>query len=370
MKKKILALLLAGAMSLSLASCGLASTKAPVSEEPAGEESETGETGVYTNSTETQGKTNEIVVKVSNGAAESSPGVQAQLTVFAPQVESASNGRIGVEVYSGGQLGDDTTATEMVVAGQLEINNTSTAPLVGYVPELGIFDIPFLFEDEAEADAIMASEVGDYLNAKLEAKGIINLAWNENGFRELTNSKREVATADDVAGLKIRTMENEFHEELWNSLGAIATPMSSNELYTALEQGTVDGEENPIPNLYSYQFQEVQDYITMTNHIYSPFLFDMSKKIWDTYDEETQTILREAAAAYGEEEKRLNREAAEENLQSCIDDYGITVTYLTDEAKQGFLDKTAHIQDMIAEDTGTEIMDLLNQAKAEYAASK
>lgn len=372
MKKKILAFLLAGAMSLSLASCGLAGTQASTEGESEGdtESTESGESGVYTNSTQTQGKTNEIVVKVSNGAAESSPGVQAQLTTFAPMVEKNSNGRIGVEIYSNGQLGDDTTATEMVVAGQLEINNTSTAPLVGYVPELGIFDIPFLFEDEAEADAIMASEVGDYLNAKLESKGIINLAWNENGFRELTNSVREVATVDDVAGLKIRTMENEFHEELWNSLGAIATPMSSNELYTALEQGTVDGEENPIPNLYSYQFQEVQDYITMTNHIYSPFLFDMSKVIWDTYDEETQTILREAAAAYGDEEKRLNREASEENLQSCIDDYGITVTYLTDEAKQGFLDKTAHIQDMIAEDTGTEIMDLLNQAKADYAASK
>ena len=165
-------------------------------------------------------------------------------------------------------------------------------------------------------------------------------------------------------------MENEFHEELWNSLGATATPMSSSELYTALEQGTVDGEENPIANLYAYQFQEVQDYITMTNHIYSPFLFDMSKKIWDTYDEEVQKVLSEAAAAYGEEEKRLNREAAEVDLQSCIDDYGITVTYLTDEAKAEFVAKTAHIQDMIAEDTGSEIMDLLNQAKADYAASK
>ena len=378
MKKKILAMLLLAAMVLSLASCGLAGQQAPADNSSSsgntqtststGSESSTPDT--YTNSTETQGKSNEIVVKVSNGAAESSPGVQAQLTVFAPMVEKNSNGRVGVEIYSAAQLGDDTTATEMVVAGQLEINNTSTAPLVGYVPELGIFDIPFLFEDEAEADAILASEVGDYLNAKLADKGIVNLAWNENGFRELTNSKREVASVADVAGLKIRTMENEFHEELWNSLGATATPMSSSELYTALEQGTVDGEENPIANLYAYQFQEVQDYITMSNHIYSPFLFDMSKKIWDTYDEEVQKVLSEAADAYGAEEKRLNREAAEVDLQSCIDDYGITVTYLTDDAKAEFLAKTAHIQDMIAEDTGSEIMDLLNQAKADYAAKK
>ncbi len=368
MKKKVLTMLLATTMAASLAGCGLAATGPASSGSSAagsvsGSGSEGGKVGAYGSSAETQGKTNPIVVKVSNGAGETSPGVKAQLSVFAPMVENNSNGNIGVEVYSGAQLGDDTTATEMVVAGQLEINNTSTAPLVGYVPELGIFDIPFLFEDEEEADRVLASEVGDYLNAKLADKGIINLAWNENGFRELTNSKHAVASAADVAGLKIRTMENKFHQELWNSLGAAATPMSSSELYTALEQGTVDGEENPIANFYSYQFQEVQDYITMTNHIYSPFLFDMSKKIWDTYDADTQNILSEAAQAFGEEEKAINRKAAAENLQSCIDDYGIEVTYLTDEAKAEFVAKTAHIRDMIAQETGSEIMSLLDAAE-------
>ena len=363
MKKKALALLLAMAMTATMAGCGLAATTAPDNSSNNDSNSDNTEVGTYGSSAETQGKTNPIVVKVSNGAGETSPGVKAQLSVFAPMVENNSKGNIGVEVYSGAQLGDDTTATEMVVAGQLEINNTSTAPLVGYVPELGIFDIPFLFADEAEADKVLASEVGDYLNAKLADKGIINLAWNENGFRELTNSKHAVATVADVAGLKIRTMENKFHQELWNSLGATATPMSSSELYTALEQGTVDGEENPVANFYSYQFQEVQKYITMSNHIYSPFLFDMSKKIWDTYDADTQAILTEAAKAFGEEEKKINRQAAADNLQSCIDDYGMEVTYLTDDAKAEFVAKTAHIQDMIAKDTGAEIMDLLAAAK-------
>lgn len=372
MNKRTFAMLLCATMAVSVSGCGLAGTQAPV-DNTGGTDSTTadgaansGTVGAYGSSSETQGKTNEIVIKVSNGAGETSPGVKAQLTTFAPMVENESNGRIGVEVYSGAQLGDDTTATEMVVAGQLEINNTSTAPLVGYVPELGIFDIPFLFNDEAEADAIMASEVGDYLNEKLAAKGIINLAWNENGFRELTNSKHAVASVADVSGLKIRTMENKFHQELWNSLGATATPMSSSELYTALEQGTVDGEENPIANFYSYQFQEVQDYITMSNHIYSPFLFDMSKIIWDTYDQETQDIISKAAAAFGEEEKKINRAAAAENLQSCIDDFGIEVTYLDDAAKQEFIDKTAHIQGMIAAETGSEIIKLLETAKANY----
>ena len=139
MKKKVLTMLLATTMAASLAGCGLAAT-GPASSGPSagsvsGSGSEGGKVGAYGSSAETQGKTNPIVVKVSNGAGETSPGVKAQLSVFAPMVENNSNGNIGVEVYSGAQLGDDTTATEMVVAGQLEINNTSTAPLVGYVPE-------------------------------------------------------------------------------------------------------------------------------------------------------------------------------------------------------------------------------------------
>ncbi len=329
------------------------------------------DTPVYNNTTETQGKSNEIVIMVSNGAAETAPCVQAQLTTFAPELEVATDGKVGVEIYANGQIGDDVTSTEMIVGGQLDANNTSTAPLVNYVPELGIFDIPFLFEDEAEADYILDNtEVGEYLNGKLAEMGIINVAWNENGFRELTNSKRAVATVDDVAGLKIRTMENEFHQELWNSLGATATPMSTTELYTALEQGTVDGEENPVPNYYAYQFQEVQKYVSFTNHIYSPFLMNFSAMLWDGYGEDVQEAIKAAAAAYAAEERKLNRDAVDVCLQSCIDDYGMEVTYIEDDAKQEFLDKTAHIKDMIAKKTGDEIMGILEAAQEEYQAQK
>lgn len=276
-----------------------------------------------------------------------------------------TDGRVGVEIYAGGQLGDDTTATEMVIAGQLECYNTSTAPLVSYVPELAMFDIPFLFEDEAEADYVLDSEVTEYLNKKLEEKGLVCVSWNENGFRELTNSKHAVESVEDVKGLKIRTMENEFHQALWNSLGASAVPMSSNELYTALEQGTVDGEENPVPNFYAYQFHEVQDYVTITNHIYSPDLLIFSKKIWDTYDEDVKEAIRTAAAAYTTEERKLNRDAVDEDLKLC-EEAGMEVTWLTPEAKQEFVDATAHIRESIAETTGPEIMELLDKVTAEY----
>ena len=376
MQRKTVMLMLASVMALSMTGCGLGATQAPETNtetagasEGAGDSaaSETpeagGETGVYTNSTQTQGKTNEIVIKVSNGSSESHPTIQAQLNTFAPEIEEATGGRVGVEIYAGGQLGDDTTATEMVIAGQLECYNTSTAPLVSYVPELAMFDIPFLFEDEAEADYVLDSEVTEYLNKKLEEKGLVCVSWNENGFRELTNSKRAVESVDDVKGLKIRTMENEFHQALWNSLGASAVPMSSNELYTALEQGTVDGEENPVPNFYAYQFHEVQDYVTITNHIYSPDLLIFSKKIWDTYDADVQEAIRAAAEHYTTEERRLNREAIDEDLKLC-EEGGMEVTRLTPEAKQAFVDATIHIRDSIAETTGPEIMELLDKAGA------
>lgn len=375
MCRKTVMLMMASVMVLSVTGCGLGATKAPAAESPesseSSESSETSETsesseaGVYTNSTQTQGKTNEIVIKVSNGSSESHPTIQAQLSTFAPEIEEMTDGRVGVEIYAGGQLGDDTTATEMVIAGQLECYNTSTAPLVSYVPELAMFDIPFLFEDEAEADYVLDSEVTEYLNKKLEEKGLVCVSWNENGFRELTNSKHAVESVEDVKGLKIRTMENEFHQALWNSLGASAVPMSSNELYTALEQGTVDGEENPVPNFYAYQFHEVQDYVTITNHIYSPDLLIFSKKIWDTYDEDVKEAIRTAAAAYTTEERKLNRDAVDEDLKLC-EEAGMEVTWLTPEAKQEFVDATAHIRESIAETTGPEIMELLDKVTAEY----
>lgn len=375
--KKIFAVVLCMAMIFALAACGGSTTpaasapaasapaaSAPAASAPAAAGSDWVDVGPYTNTTETQGKSNDLVIIISNGAGESAPVVQACLTHYAPLIENNSKGRIGVEVYSNGQIGNDTVASEMIIAGQLEAAIPSTAPLVGYVPELAIFDMPFLFADEAEADYVLSSELADYIDAKLADKGVMNLAWAENGFRELTNSKVIVKSADDIVGLKIRTMENAIHQEIWNSLGATATPMSTSELYTALEQKVVDGEENPVANFYSYQFQEVQKNVCFTNHVYSPFVCIYSKQIWDGYDQETQAIIKDAAEQYAVEEKRVNREQADICLQSCINDYGMEATYPDEAMMQTLRDKTAHVADMIAETTGQEVFDLLNKVKA------
>ena len=278
------------------------------------------EAPVYTNSTDTQGKSNEIVIMVSNGAAESSPGVQAQLTTLAPEIETATDGKVGVEIYSAGQLGDDVTATEMVVAGQLDANNTSTAPLVNYVPELGIFDIPFLFADEAEADYILDNtEVGTFLNGKLEENGIINVAWNENGFRELTNSKRAVATVDDVAGLKIRTQSNEVHQAIFSALGASPTVISFSELYTAMEQGTVDAQENPYVNIANNAYYEVQKNLVETNHVFQLAALLISESKYQSLTDEEKAWVAEAAQAAADAEWAATISDNETAKQKAID---------------------------------------------------
>jgi tripartite ATP-independent transporter DctP family solute receptor len=356
MKRKLFSMILAGTMLMTtMTGCGSLSSETESPEETQATTSEAPATaGVDTSKAE-------ITIKVSNGASESSPGVQAQISTFKTMVEEKSEGRIKVEIYSGAQLGDDTKGTEAARAGELEIVNTSTAPLVGLVPELAIFDIPFLFSSNEMADKVIGGEIGDYINAKLEEKGMINLAWNENGFRNLTNSVKEVRTPADLSGLKIRTMENKYHLEAWKLMGASPTPMSWAEVFTALQQHTIDGQENPIPNFYSTRIQEVNEYITITKHIYSPFLFLFSKEIFDSYDEETQKIIREAAEAYGLAEKELNRAETEIKKQALIDE-GCTVTDLTDEEVKAFQDATAPVWDSVEKAVGAEIIEKLKVA--------
>lgn len=300
-----------------------------------------------------------LVIRVSNGSSKGAPAVVEQLHTFKPMVEEASNGRIEIDVYSGAQLGDDTKATEACRQGELEIVSTSTAPLVGLIPQLAVFDIPFLFENGEQADAVLDGAIGEQLNKLLADKGLINLAWNENGFRDLTNSVRPVYTPDDLKGLKIRTMENKYHLEAWKALGASPTPMSWAEVFTALQQGTIDGQENPIPNFYSAHIQEVNKYITCTNHVYSPLMLLCSKQVFDSYDAETQQILRTAAKAYAQAERKLNREQTEILKKKLVEE-GCTVIDLTPEQRQMYVDKTMSVWKSVEKKAGS---DIINQLK-------
>lgn len=307
------------------------------------------------------------VIKVSNGVAESHPAITALREKFKKIVEEKTNGRYKVEIYFSNQLGDDTKATEALRAGTLESCVTSTAPLVGFAPQLGIFDIPFLFPNGEVADKVLDGKIGQQLSDLMPKYGLINLAWAENGFRDLTNSVKDVKTPDDLKGMKIRTMDNKFHLEAWRLMGSNPTPMSWSEVFTALQQKAVDGQENPVPNCYSARIQEVNKHWTITNHIYSPFMFLFSKSIWDTIPAEDQAIIREAAIETAKYEKELNRQATVDDLKK-VQAEGVTVTTLTPEELKAFQDKTAPVWDSVGKQVGA---DLITQLKDEISkASK
>jgi TRAP-type transport system periplasmic protein len=175
------------------------------------------------------------------------------------------------------------------------------------VPETKIFDIPFLFRGYDHARHVMDGAIGQDVLKKMQAKGLIGLAWGENGFRHMTNNKRPIHSASDAAGLKLRTMENKVHMAGYKTFGLLPTPMAFPELFTALQQGTVDGQENPIPVILSSKFAQVQKYLSLTGHVYSPAVFILSPKVWDQLSDADKKVFHEAALKAGAaQRKRVN----------------------------------------------------------------
>ncbi len=296
----------------------------------------------------------EKVIKISYGLSQ-----QSAESIGAAKFEElieAEYPEFDVQLYSDAQLGDDTAATQDVSMGNLECVITSASPLTGLCKDLEIFDLPFLFPNYAAADAVVDGEIGASIATKLEDSGLHVLAWYENGFRELTNSKVEVHTPDDVKGLKIRTMENPIHLEAFTQLGAVPTPMAFSEVFTALEQGAIDGQENPIATIYLNKFYEVNGYCSMTNHIYGPKLFLMSKNFYDSLTDEQKEFFDKAAQESAELDRETNRKQCEDYV-SELEANGMTVTELTDEEHQAFVDATASVYDKFADEIGQELID-------------
>jgi tripartite ATP-independent transporter DctP family solute receptor len=200
---------------------------------------------------------------------------------LARQVEQRTSGRYKIQNFYSSALGAERESVEAVQLGTLDLTLTSTGPVPNFVPETAILDIPFLFRDYAHARAVLDGPIGQDLLSKFDAKGIKALAWGENGFRHMTNSKRPINAPADLKGLKMRTMENPVHIQAYKGFGIIPTPMAFSEVFTALQQGTVDGQENPLSVINGQKLDQVQKYLTLTGHVYSPALFLMSKSQWE-----------------------------------------------------------------------------------------
>jgi len=250
----------------------------------------------------------QTTIRISHATpATSHYGVGTQ--TFCSEVEKRTDGRFRCQIQP--NVGDERASVEAVQLGTLDATNTSTGPVSNFVPEVGIVDIPFLFRDYAHARAVLDGPIGQELLGRFAQRGLVGLVWTENGFRHLTNSRRAVVKPEDVRGLKVRTMQNPVHIQAFQSIGVQPTPMAFSELFTALQQGVVDGQENPIPVILSAKFSQVQNHLSLTAHVYSPAVIVLSPRLWNGLNDADKAALREAGrAAAAAQRKKVNDDEA------------------------------------------------------------
>jgi TRAP-type transport system periplasmic protein len=254
-------------------------------------------------------------IKFANQNAKGHPVILG-MEKFGELLEKKTGGRLKVEVFPGGALGSDQANVSSLQGGTLEMAAMNSGIFASLAKEFAIYDFPFLFDNPKEADAVVDGPFGQKLHKSLEAKGLMGLAYYELGFREITNNKRPIHKVEDIAGLKLRVIPNPINVDWVKALGANPTPLPFPELYSALEQGAVDGQENPVATIKGAKLYEVQKYMTLTNHQYNPQSVVMSKKFWDSLSPADQKAVQEAAA----ESKLYQRTQSRAQLQAGIED--------------------------------------------------
>ncbi len=233
---------------------------------------------------------------------------------FAEIVKEKTNGAYEIEIYPNASLGDERTMLEGMQMGTLDMGIITSGPFVNFVPEMGVLDMPFLFPDNESAYKILDGEIGQELLDKFEGVNLKGLAYAERGFRNLTNNSKEVKAASDVKGLKIRVMQNEVYISTFESLGVNAVPMAWTEALTALQQGTIDGQENPVNVFHSHKLWESQKYLTMTRHAYASAIITMSLKKFQALPDDVKVIFEEAAQEAAEYERQWVADNEESQL--------------------------------------------------------
>lgn len=233
---------------------------------------------------------------------------------FAEIVAQKSGGKLKVREFPNSSLGSEIQEQSALQGGTQEMMSASTTTLAGIVKEMGVFDFPFLFANEAEADAMLDGPIGTRLRERLPEHGLLALAYWENGFRYVTNSKRPINRPEDLDGLKIRVMPNPVYIETFKTMHANPVPLPFGELFTAMETKTVDAQENPYPIIAANKFNEVQKYLSNTRHSYNSFIVLMSKKFWDQLSPAEQKILQDAAIEARTYERQVSRAMAGKSL--------------------------------------------------------
>ena len=285
---------------------------------------------------------------------------------FAEIVEAKTAGRIKVAVYSAGQLGSDLQMQAALQGGTQEFAAPSTATLAGLVKDFGVLGLPFSFASEKEADAVLDGPFGRKLLARLPDRGLVGLAFWENGFRNVTNNKRPIVRAEDIAGLKVRTMQNSLYIDMFGGLGANAVPMSVTELFTALESHAVDAQDNPYTVVHAQKFYDVQKYLSTTGHAYDALALIASKKFWDRLSAADRQAIQAAAAEATVYERTTSR-ALNARLRAELAHLGMQINDVSPQERARMREK---LQPVIAkytagagEETAREFFAAIEQAR-------
>jgi tripartite ATP-independent transporter DctP family solute receptor len=268
------------------------------------------------------------IIRFGYGLAENSNQGRA-VKFFAEDLAKRTGGKLKAKGFGNSSIGSDIQMQNAVIGGAQELAVVSTSTLVGVVSDFGVYDLPFLFANEHEADTMLDGPFGQKLAASLQDKGLVGLVYWENGFRNLTNKKHPVAKVEDMQGLRLRVMQNPMYIDMFNSFGANALPLPFSELFTALETGTVDGQENPVNTIESSKFYEVQKYLSITKHVYSPWIVLASKIWWDKLSTDEKKALQESAEAARDFERKDSREAATKAVE-FLKSKGMQVTVVSD----------------------------------------
>ncbi|WP_241663093.1 DctP family TRAP transporter solute-binding subunit [Planococcus citreus] len=276
---------------------------------------------------------------------------------FKEKLESESDGRIKVELYPNGQLyGSDREAIEAVQLGNIEMTIPAVAAMASFNEKFQVFDLPFLFNNNEAAYKALDGELGQELMADLESNGLKGLVFGENGFRHVSNNEGPIEKPEDMEGLKMRTLESPLHTDTFNAFGANASPFAFGELYTALQQGTYDAMDCPISLYYTNKFYEVQDYLTLTGHVYAATSLLMNDDFYNDLPEDLQELLMEASEEFRDQQRELAQQQDTEFMDQLVAE-GMQINDLTDEQRDAFREAAAPVYEKYEGQIGKDLID-------------
>lgn len=311
--------------------------------------------------------TAQTVIKVGHGANEQYHMHRALLK-FEELVEERSGGDFDVQIFPSSQMGPDREMIEGVQTGVLEMAVPPSSFFAGWDPAFAVIELPYIYPSKDVALDVLNDDAGTEMLARLEKLGLVGLGWMENGMRHVTNSVRPTESPEDLDGIKLRTMKVPAHVDTFKALGANPTPMNFGEVYSALQQGVIDGQENPIALIDSQRFYEVQKHLSLTGHVFTVYTPVVGEWFWSGLAEDQQTLLREAmtdAAAYQQELV----DAEEAGQLQAIRDAGVNVVDLDAAARQVFSDQTEDVRATYRDEVGADVFDAWTAAVAAASAN-